>query len=147
MTDETFDRPNKPGIWQREDNMRFFVGRDGDSDSVLINLVLDGNPYTRYSWMAIAVLAVGRYRRIADEFGNPLCDPDEPWPPKTRKEKRRVVQFRYSHDDPDDSARVYYYSVRAEITPCKTVQIICDEIRDCEIGEDGTVIGVWSDSF
>lgn len=142
MTDEIKERPDKPGIWQREDNMRFFVGRDGDSDSVLINLVLDGNPYTRYSWMATAVLAVGRYRKIADEYGNPLRDPDEPWPPKTRKEKRRVVQYQ----DSKNRYRVAYYAMDSTMTLPFT-RTICDEIRDCEIGEDGTVIGVWSDSF
>lgn len=139
MSDEIKERPDKPGIWQRDGGINpISLVYANEADRLM---VISTSGYCRPNDEALA-----RWRLIIDADGKQVCDPDEPWPPKTRKEKRRVVQFRYSHDDPDDSARVYYYSVRAKITPCKTVQIICDEIRDCEIGENGTVIGVWSDS-
>lgn len=129
MTDEIKERPDKPGIWQ------------SDIETALFEFLRSGSwryygSKTEYWGERTRLPTATRWRQIVDADGKQVCDPDEPWPPKTRKEKRRVVQYRV-----DDGERVSYLK-ESNSYRYKCCHVISDEIRTCEVDESGKVIRV-----
>lgn len=131
MSEEIKERPDRATgpreVWECEESGRTF--KTYADDNGVLHFLCEGTKCGRGIHIGCeATMPPGRYRiRTLDE---------KPWPTKTRREKRRVVQYRV-----DDGERVSYLK-ESNSYRYKCCHVISDEIRDCEIDEDGKVVRV-----
>lgn len=135
MSDEIFDRPNRATgpreVWEREESGRTFKVYAGDDGALCF--LCEGSRCGRgphISWVTQATTRRYRIRTI----------PDEPWPPRTREEKRYwplALRDKQGFSIPAGwytrSSRDFHNNEWGGIEWCE---------RDCKIDENGKVVGV-----